>query len=103
MAGTALAAPQASGEHAGPPPGAMEIPDFQIVPRAGLPIVGVVVIALIVVIAVNDEWPLMFMHVVGGASWTIIGLFLGFVIGPMLGKLSIPARIEVTTKLMPKM
>jgi hypothetical protein len=81
----------------------MELPDFQIVPRAGLPIVGVVVVALVAVIAINDEWPLMFMHVVGGATWTIIDLFLGFVIGPILGKLSIPARIELTTKLMPKM
>ena len=87
----------------GAPPAAMERPDFQIVPRAGLPIVAVVVVALIVAIAVNDKWPLMFLHVVAGASWTIIDLFLGFVIGPILGKLSIPARVEVTTRLMPKM
>jgi len=81
----------------------MERPDFQIVPRAGLPIVAFVVVLLIVAIAVNDKWPLMFLHVVAGAAWTIIDLFLGFVIGPMLGKLSIPARVEVTTRLMPKM
>src|SRR4029077_273911 len=30
-------------------------------------------------------------------------LFLGFVIGPILGKLSAPSKIEVTTRLMPKM
>jgi hypothetical protein len=41
--------------------------------------------------------------VAGGASWTIIDLFLGFVLGPILGSLSVPARIEMTTKLMPKM
>jgi hypothetical protein len=81
----------------------MERPDFQIVPRAGLPIVAFVIVLLIVAIAVNDKWPLMFLHVVAGASWTIIDLFLGFVIGPMLGKLSIPARVEVTSRLMPKM
>ncbi len=86
----------------GPPAGAEPL-EFEIVPRAGLPIVGVIVVALVVAIAVNAEWPLMFLHVVGGASWTIIDLFLGFVIGPILGKLSIPARIELTTKLMPKM
>jgi hypothetical protein len=84
-------------------PAAMERPDFQIVPRAGLPIVAFVLVLLIVAIAVNDKWPLMFLHVVAGASWTIIDLFLGFVIGPILGKLSIPARVEVTTRLMPKM
>jgi hypothetical protein len=81
----------------------MERPDFQIVPRAGLPIVGVILVLLIVAVAVDDTWPLMFLHVVGGASWTIIDLFLGFVIGPILGTLSIPARIELTTRLMPKM
>jgi hypothetical protein len=41
--------------------------------------------------------------VVGGASWTILDLFLGFVLGPILGAMSIPARIEFTTRLMPKM
>jgi len=103
MASTAIDTQAPSGGHDGPPPGAMAIPEFQIVPRAGLPIVGAVVLALIVVVAINDQWPLMFMHVVGGATWTIIDLFLGFVLGPILGKLSIPARIELTTKLMPKM
>jgi len=87
----------------GAPPAAVERPDFQIVPRAGLPIVAFVIVLLIVAIAVNETWPLMFLHVVAGASWTIIDLFLGFVIGPILGKISIPARVEVTTRLMPKM
>jgi hypothetical protein len=41
--------------------------------------------------------------VVGGAAWTIIDLFLGFVLGPIMGQLSIPARVEFTTRLMPKM
>jgi hypothetical protein len=81
----------------------MERPDFEIVPRAGLPIVAIVVVLLIVAIAVDEEWPLMFLHVVAGAAWTIIDLFLGFVIGPILGKLSVPARVELTTRLMPKM
>jgi hypothetical protein len=104
MASATVPAQQHLGAQAGgPPAGAMERPEFQIVPRAGLPIVGVIVVALVVVIALNEQWPLMFMHVVGGAAWTIIDLFLGFVLGPILGKLSIPARIEMTTKLMPKM
>jgi hypothetical protein len=85
------------------PPADVERPDFQIVPRAGLPIVGVVLVLLIAGIATNKLWPLMFLHVVGGASWTIIDLFLGFVLGPILGSLPIPARIALTTRLMPKM
>jgi hypothetical protein len=86
-----------------PPAQEVERPDFQIVPRAGLPIVALVAGLLIAAIAVNELWPLAFLHFVGGASWTIIDLFLGFVLGPILGSLSIPARIEFTTKLMPKM
>jgi hypothetical protein len=58
---------------------------------------------LIAAIAANKLWPLTFLHVAGGAAWTIIDLFLGFVLGPIMGSLSIPARIEFTTKLMPKM
>jgi hypothetical protein len=85
------------------PPAALERPDFQIVPRAGLPIVAVVLVALIAGIASNKLWPLEFLHVVGGAAWTVIDLFLGFVLGPIMGKLSIPARVEFTTRLMPKM
>jgi hypothetical protein len=85
------------------PPAALERPDFQIVPRAGLPIVAVVLGLLIAGIAVNRLWPLEFLHVVGGAAWTVIDLFLGFVLGPIMGKLSIPARVEFTTRLMPKM
>ncbi len=98
-------APGAGGESVLVPPAtaAPERPDFQIVPRAGLPLVGIVLVLLIVGIAVNEPWPLQFLHVVGGAAWTVIDLFLGFVIGPIMGRLSIPARIELTTRLMPKM
>lgn len=72
-------------------------------PVRGLPIVTLVLLALIAAIAVNRIWPLMFLHVAFGAAWTIIDLFLGFVIGPLMRRLSIPARIELTVRLMPKM
>jgi hypothetical protein len=85
------------------PPTAIERKDFQIVPRVGLVFVGIVLALLIAAIAANKLWPLTFLHVAGGAAWTIIDLFLGFVLGPIMGSLSIPARIEFTTKLMPKM
>ncbi len=89
-------------EEVGPPP-AIERPDFEIVPRRGLVIVAVVLAGLIAAIAVNTKWPITFFHVAGGAAWTIIDLFLGLVLGPIMGKMSIPARIEFTTRLMPKM
>ena len=91
----------AHGDGAAPP---VRAPlDFEIVPRKGLIVVAVAFLALIVAIAANKLWPLMFLHVAGGAAWTILDLFLGFVLGPILGRLSIPARIELVTKLMPKM
>ncbi len=104
MEGTTLLGPEVqlpaqAAEPAGPPP----IPDFQIVPRVGLIIIAPIIGLLIAAIAVNKLWPLTFFHVAGGAAWTIIDLFLGLVLGPILGRLSIPARIEMTTRLMPKM
>jgi len=45
----------------------------------------------------------MFCHVVGGGLWTAIDLFVGFVVGPIIGRMSIPARIEFSTRFMPKM
>jgi hypothetical protein len=101
MHDVAVDAPAIQGEHA--PAAVATGADFQIVPRAGLPIVAVVLGLLIAGIAVNKLWPLTFLHVVGGAAWTIVDLFLGFVLGPIIGNMSIPARIELTKKLMPKM
>jgi hypothetical protein len=86
-----------------PPAEPIERPDFEIIPRKGLIAVAVVLIAVIAAIAANKLWPLAFLHFVGGASWTIIDLFLGFILGPIMGRLSIPARVEFTTRLMPKM
>src|SRR4051794_14082446 len=84
------------------PPAAAR-PDFEIVPLKGLPIVAVVFVVLVAAIAADKLWPLEFLHVVFGAAWTIIDLFLGLVLGPIIGRMSIPARVEFTTRLMPKM
>lgn len=91
------AAPEA---HGGPPPTAR---DFQIVPTLGIPIVAAVVIGLIMAIASNQLWALTFFHVVGGGLWTGVDLFVGLILGPIIGRMSIPARVEFTTKFMPKM
>src|SRR5437588_8835030 len=81
----------------------IEVPPFNIVPRVGLALSIGVTVLVIVAIAVNKEWPLMFFHVAGGAAWTIIDLFLGLILGPIMGMMSPPARVEFTTRLMPKM
>lgn len=77
--------------------------DFKIVPTKAIPVVMIVLIGLIVAVATNRLWALDFFHVVGGALWTAIDLFLGFVIGPIISNMSIPARIEFSKKFMPKM
>jgi hypothetical protein len=77
--------------------------DFQIIPLRGLIIVAMVLAGLVAVVATNTAWGVDFFHVVGGGMWTALDLFLGFVLGPILGRLSIPARVELTTRLMPKM
>ncbi len=66
-------------------------------------LVAIAMVLLIVAIAVNKLWPLEFLHVAGGAAWTVIDLFLGLILGPIMGRMSVPARIEFTTRLMPKM
>jgi hypothetical protein len=76
---------------------------FDIVPRRGLPIVALVLIGVVVAIARDARWGLVFCHVVGGGLWTAIDLFVGFVVGPILRSLSVPARVEFTKRFMPKM
>ncbi len=96
--------PVAVAEHGIPAPALAARPQAStIVPLAGLPIVGVVLVGLVVAIQGNWIWPLDFYHVVGGGLWTGVDLFMGFVIGPVMRSLSIPARVELTKRLMPKM
>jgi hypothetical protein len=84
-------------------PPAIDVPDFDIVPRLGIVFAAIAAVAIVVVIAINKLWPLVFMHVSFGAAWTIIDLFLGFVLGPIMGAMPPPARVQFVTRLMPKM
>ena len=88
------------GEHHGPAPQRAKI---QIVPLKGLPFAAAALVLVTVAIATNWTWLLMFAHVAGGGLWTAIDLFVGLVIGPILGRLSIPARAEFSAKFMPAM
>jgi hypothetical protein len=76
---------------------------FEIVPRKGLPIVALVLVGVVVAIARDARWGLVFCHVVGGGLWTAIDLFVGFVIGPILRSMPPPARVEFSKRFMPKM
>lgn len=78
-------------------------PRIQIVPVRGLPLVAIIAVFVALSIGFNWRWGLIFSHVVGGGLWTGIDLFVGLVIGPILGGLSIPARAEFSARFMPKM
>jgi len=101
LTSTAAAPPAATA--APPTPAAGQAPALQIVPLRALPIVGATLVLLVVAIAGNWLWALDFFHVAGGALWTAVDLFLGFVIGPIMGRMPIPARVEFSKRLMPKM
>lgn len=87
----------------GAPPAPAATSDFQIIPLRAVPVVAVVLVLLVATIAGNWLWGLDFFHVASGALWTGIDLFLGFVIGPIMGRLPISARVEFSKRLMPKM
>lgn len=77
--------------------------ELQVVPLRGLPVVAVVLGLLIATIAADWGWGLDFFHVVAGGLWTAIDLFFGFLVGPIIGRLSVPARMEFSRRFMPKM
>ena len=76
---------------------------IQVVPLRGLPVVAAAVAFTAAAVAGNWRWALVFCHVVGGGLWTAIDLFVGLVLGPIIGRLSAPARAEFAARFMPKM
>ena len=61
------------------------------------------VIALIAALVSRKELYLDYVHVLMGALWTGIDLFMGIVIGRVLSKVNVPARVEFIKKMMPMM
>ncbi len=81
----------------------LERPKIAVVPLRGLPFSALALAIVVTGIATNWKWLLMFSHVVGGALWTALDLFVGLVLGPIMGRMSIPARAEFSARFMPKM
>jgi uncharacterized membrane protein len=64
-----------------------------------------VALALVVMIAAiisRHLWFLNFLHVFSGLLWTGIDLFMGFVLGPILRVVELPARKAVLLRLTPR-
>ncbi len=74
-----------------------------IVTWRAVPLVLVPVGALVVAVALQEFVLLDYVHVMTGALWTGIDIFLGLVIGPILGRMSGPARADFVQRLVPTM
>ena len=65
--------------------------------------VVVPVTALAGAILTGDFRPLFYVHVMAGVMWTGIDVFMGAVLGPVLGGLSVDERASVFERFTPKM
>lgn len=59
--------------------------------------------ALSMAMLLGSRMLLNYVHIMTGALWTGIDLFMGFVIGPLLGSMEPQQRAEVFKRLIPKM
>jgi hypothetical protein len=58
--------------------------------------------AMAAAIIIGNTWLLNFVHVIAGAMWTGIDLFMGFVMGPIIRAAPFEARRAVIIRLTPK-
>jgi hypothetical protein len=58
--------------------------------------------AMVAAILGDNLWFLDFVHVMSGALWTGIDLFMGFIVGPVLRRVSFETRRAVIAGLMPR-
>ncbi len=65
--------------------------------------IGVPVGSLIYAMGSESLRPLNYVHVMAGTLWTGIDIYLGFVLGPTLGRLDPAERVAVFRRLMPRM
>ncbi len=68
-----------------------------------IPLLFVPVLALLGALATGRFVYLDYVHVICGGLWTGIDIFMGLVIGPIIGKMSGPARADFVQRLVPTM
>ena len=85
--------------HAATAPATPEVPPINLF---NLVWAGLAIVAMIIVIRLDNIWPLKFMHVMAGVLWTGIDLFMGFVLGPIMRVVPLDARRAIITRLTPK-
>lgn len=77
--------------------------EFKIISRSGLAAVALSACVLIFAIRSRNLWLLQALHVGGGATWMVLDIFLGFILGPILNTQTFASRISIASKLLPKM
>src|SRR5450756_453948 len=71
--------------------------------RRGYVVAAVLALVMMVLaIQYGSDWLLNFLHVMTGALWTGIDLFMGFVVGPVLKRLPLDTRRAVISGLVPR-
>jgi hypothetical protein len=60
------------------------------------------VVVLVAAILYSNLWFLDFVHVMAGALWTGIDLFMGFVVGPVLRRASLDTRRNMIAGIIPR-
>ena len=68
-----------------------------------IPLLFVPVLALLAALAIGQFLYLDYVHVIFGGMWTGIDIFMGLVIGPIIGRMSGPARADFVQRLVPTM
>ena len=63
---------------------------------------AIAIAVMIAAIRGRSVWFLDFVHVMAGALWTGIDLFMGFVVGPVLRKVSLDTRRAMIAGIMPR-
>jgi len=76
-------------------------PDPQLIRWRYLWYVAAALLVMIAAILYGNTWFLNWVHVMSGVLWTGIDLFMGFVIGPILRRVSVPVRKEILVRLTP--
>jgi len=64
---------------------------------------GLPIAALIYSLNFGSLTTLNYIHIMTGALWTGIDLFMGFILGPVLGRLDPKARADIFRRLVPRM
>jgi len=59
--------------------------------------------ALVAAIQSHSFWFLNYVHVFTAILWTGTDIFMGFILGPILRRVSLSARREIIVRLMPRM